>query len=793
MIEFLEGRQEINSSNLPLSYGKFLFSRLEKGQGLTLANTLRRILLYEFSSLGVTSVSIHRYFEKNSVMVPIFQNQVIIEGSHPESIKPSTTRYDTDFEGSMLSGNDCSGSQLLSKSYPLYSVPDDPSSEEGLCAGGSNTSNILLKCIKKFIVEKEYSRISSSGTSGAPKWESKSQLPNLQGVGESTANSVSFDTGRTQLPTQAQVSDSPLQGTQHQSPSNTLNSPGFLHEFSFLPGVKENLIQILNNIQSLVWYDATQNSDPVPSSPPTLIRHTGGTAPLEESPGYETIGRNRKIGFTTRQGEARYKVSGTSESQGISTNRKDGRLGLGFDPFEKTENIYVFLPPTLGFTFQSHHFADVGVPFGAGHSLPKAIQSEAKLYQSNSHDSGGTASSLLIDEAGTNVISEKNLQSVSEQNLFRGEGYAQSPPHDQKSYKEETLEINIYASPITKYALKRPEDEVVTPWPSQTFHKDLFIEIAEDFPENIFAAVSASKLTPLAVNGLSPPATNGQRPTQRSIPSAGLANESPIAFGDELQPLGTGGQISSDQRCLIRSIHGTTLYPYFRENPLNQLGYLNQKKVTAADLLIPKTLGLTFPSQPILTCMDPDLHSALEQSLFSGQLVAFGDERPTANTTEPGPHPVELGHIKAETVSSNRESHEEKVRNGVSGDRDSFGNQLTIQSAPTESERYPRGGFMLHLKVERIYSSDIQNSSQNSSNRLNAGAGHRNQDRFILPIDGRAFPIKRVNYTIEQDPKSFKGQGELVFFEIWTNGSITPKEAVSQAIEKSISLFQKYQ
>lgn len=61
--------------------------------------------------------------------------------------------------------------------------------------------------------------------------------------------------------------------------------------------------------------------------------------------------------------------------------------------------------------------------------------------------------------------------------------------------------------------------------------------------------------------------------------------------------------------------------------------------------------------------------------------------------------------------------------------------------------------------------------------------------RRLLPVDGTEFPIKKVNYTIEQDVSG----KEVVFFEIWTNGAIQPKEAIIEAIKKSITLFQKFQ
>ena len=60
MLECIECREEKSLASFPLLYGKFLLSRLEKGQGLTVANTLRRVLLYEIPAVGITSVSIQK-------------------------------------------------------------------------------------------------------------------------------------------------------------------------------------------------------------------------------------------------------------------------------------------------------------------------------------------------------------------------------------------------------------------------------------------------------------------------------------------------------------------------------------------------------------------------------------------------------------------------------------------------------------------------------------------------------------------------------------------------------------
>ena len=68
---------------------------------------------------------------------------------------------------------------------------------------------------------------------------------------------------------------------------------------------------------------------------------------------------------------------------------------------------------------------------------------------------------------------------------------------------------------------------------------------------------------------------------------------------------------------------------------------------------------------------------------------------------------------------------------------------------------------------------------------------------FLL-TDGNFFPIKKVNYSIQEDQqgeRSLRHQENLtdenVFLEIWTNGSFHPKDALSQALDYFLILFQE--
>ena len=69
-----------------------------------------------------------------------------------------------------------------------------------------------------------------------------------------------------------------------------------------------------------------------------------------------------------------------------------------------------------------------------------------------------------------------------------------------------------------------------------------------------------------------------------------------------------------------------------------------------------------------------------------------------------------------------------------------------------------------------------------------------------LPTDGNFFPVKKVNYSIEENGRgigSTSGSSsvgnipysETVFLEIWTNGSLHPQESLNQALDILIKLF----
>ena len=62
----------------------------------------------------------------------------------------------------------------------------------------------------------------------------------------------------------------------------------------------------------------------------------------------------------------------------------------------------------------------------------------------------------------------------------------------------------------------------------------------------------------------------------------------------------------------------------------------------------------------------------------------------------------------------------------------------------------------------------------------------------ILPIDSVFMPVRKVSYDVEQVYSKSKEVHDRLILEIWTNGSITPQEAISASAKKLIDLFTPF-
>ncbi|WP_254566642.1 DNA-directed RNA polymerase subunit alpha [Oscillatoria sp. HE19RPO] len=112
------------------------------------------------------------------------------------------------------------------------------------------------------------------------------------------------------------------------------------------------------------------------------------------------------------------------------------------------------------------------------------------------------------------------------------------------------------------------------------------------------------------------------------------------------------------------------------------------------------------------------------------------------------------------------------------------------------------GRFDLPSEVESIdpnqYIATVaEGSTLEMEFRVEKGKGYRAVDRsrdenaaldFLL-IDAVFMPVRKVNYTVEDARVGGSLEKDRLIMEIWTNGSISPQEALSQSASILVDLF----
>ncbi|TVP67632.1 MAG: DNA-directed RNA polymerase subunit alpha [Leptolyngbya sp. LCM1.Bin17] len=81
--------------------------------------------------------------------------------------------------------------------------------------------------------------------------------------------------------------------------------------------------------------------------------------------------------------------------------------------------------------------------------------------------------------------------------------------------------------------------------------------------------------------------------------------------------------------------------------------------------------------------------------------------------------------------------------------------------------------------------------------RVERGQGYRSVDRSkddataldFIQIDSVFMPVRKVNYTVDELVVSGSMQKDQLTMDIWTNGSVTPQQAMSQAADILVDLF----
>nr|Q9BBN0.2 RecName: Full=DNA-directed RNA polymerase subunit alpha; Short=PEP; AltName: Full=Plastid-encoded RNA polymerase subunit alpha; Short=RNA polymerase subunit alpha [Marsilea quadrifolia] len=131
---------------------------------------------------------------------------------------------------------------------------------------------------------------------------------------------------------------------------------------------------------------------------------------------------------------------------------------------------------------------------------------------------------------------------------------------------------------------------------------------------------------------------------------------------------------------------------------------------------------------------------------------------------------------------------------------DSDGNQKAILSV-TGPKRVTAGDISLPPSVKVIDDSQYivtitQPISVNIELNIECDCGYRieslNEYRDgEFPVDAVFMPVRNVNYSVHPFG-SGKEMREILFIEVWTNGSLTPTEAISKASKSSIDLLSPF-
>lgn len=101
--------------------------------------------------------------------------------------------------------------------------------------------------------------------------------------------------------------------------------------------------------------------------------------------------------------------------------------------------------------------------------------------------------------------------------------------------------------------------------------------------------------------------------------------------------------------------------------------------------------------------------------------------------------------------------------------------------------------FDLSTKIVESKNQKITNGNNLKDNDTNLNLKNFvNQNWNVLPIDSVFMPVNKVNFAVEID-NDFEIPKERVILEVWTNGSIHPRQAIHEATKALIKLILPFQ
>nr|YP_009504611.1 RNA polymerase alpha subunit [Cyanophora biloba]AWW13788.1 RNA polymerase alpha subunit [Cyanophora biloba] len=121
------------------------------------------------------------------------------------------------------------------------------------------------------------------------------------------------------------------------------------------------------------------------------------------------------------------------------------------------------------------------------------------------------------------------------------------------------------------------------------------------------------------------------------------------------------------------------------------------------------------------------------------------------------------------------------------------------------SSKVTTANFELPSEVEIIHGTQYvatvaENAILEMEFKIEKGRGYKIVDKKnpelnsidFLPIDAIFMPVRKVNYMVEEIFLRNSEIKERLILEIWTNGSVTPQDSISQAAEVLLNLFNPF-
>lgn len=106
---------------------------------------------------------------------------------------------------------------------------------------------------------------------------------------------------------------------------------------------------------------------------------------------------------------------------------------------------------------------------------------------------------------------------------------------------------------------------------------------------------------------------------------------------------------------------------------------------------------------------------------------------------------------------------------------------------PPEIEIIDPKQYIATVCNNTIFEMEFKIEQGNGYKLVNKGIDSKSVD--FIQIDAIFMPAKKINYKIEEQKINLTETKEKLFIEIWTNGSLSPQEAVSQGAKIITNLF----